>query len=354
MLEELDKLLQMISTFNNDYSKENFNWSQATNFVSCENSEEFFLELRAAYTTIKNWQEKEKQSRAKEYHLETKMLRYSLLEKEIHVLKQKLRFNAEPSTNTLLGYAKANKQGSDQVATNVKQSTISDHFASHHISKSGLNNLSADDNVLSESNIDLNLANRDPNFSITDQILKKHNIKELRQKYSSKNPFLTQSNYPAKDENTAIINLLQGPNGLTGLGNLTSALYNDPSTTVPPNPKTPVLAEAAKNLPKNDLGPKGGKRKSQPASRGDRAKNAAQKRMLKENEPEFIDECVEIVGIESFMNLVKKESKKENQPEKGSKEGKRSKKGGRGEGFDAEMVGIEDTPGKSRKRLKNK
>jgi hypothetical protein len=149
--------------------------------------------------------------------------------------------------------------------------------------------------------------------------------------------------------------LLQEPNGLTGLGNLTSALYNDPATIMPAGGKASVLAEAPKNLPKAEVGPRGGKRKSQPASRGERAKNAAQKRMLKENEPEIVDECVEIVGIESFMNLVKRDSKKENQPEKGGvKEGKRSKKGGRGEGFDAEMIGIEDTPGKSRKRLKNK
>lgn len=155
-------------------------------------------------------------------------------------------------------------------------------------------------------------------------------------------------NYATKDENNSIINMLQRSNGLTGLGNLTSANYDG---VIGGRAKNEVLVEAPKNLPVQKAQPasRGGKRKSQPASRGERAKNAAKKKL----EKEAGDECVEIVGVESFMNLVKRPGQKENDPTKGGvKEGKRSKKSVKGEMIDAECIGIEDTPAKTRKKMK--
>ena len=71
----------------------NENFKFKTNFKASQKISDFLKEAKTAHMAINLWQEKEKQSKAREFRIESKLLRYCQLEKEIAVLKQKLMFN---------------------------------------------------------------------------------------------------------------------------------------------------------------------------------------------------------------------------------------------------------------------
>ena len=326
ILDEFDKILNIIANFNNCNNVNSLN----SKLSSSQNLDELMNEIKNSYNTINNWQELEKQSKSREYHLETKMLRYSLLEKEIQVLKQKLMLC--DNLNNDISNDRPKKQNSSSMINEFKQSTLTEHFIPTNIS-----NLSANDTIENKEVLKLN-------ESITENLLKKHNIKELRQinKKSSgisqsalcSNPYLDQSNYtrdekdknPLYSESTSLVNNLLHSlgdfNTLTPANTCSNKLNNSLSNLMAKNSDYRVsglgnLTESDYNINTSNNNSKLNKRKSQPVSRADKVIKA-KKRSNEDMKPSD-DDCIEISDTEAFVknteNLKKNAHRKENDPE---------------------------------------